>query len=96
MAGPFFPQRTHFRKDWSHRIPSALHVPRVSGDHASRTDHAGHLGNAFCRLGHKEDDERHGGGIKSFVGEWKCHRVALAEFRNFRGVSLARELDLLR
>jgi GrpB-like predicted nucleotidyltransferase (UPF0157 family) len=78
-----FPQCTHFLKD---------------GDDPSRTDHAGHLGNASCRFWNKEkeNDQRHGGGIKSVVGEWKCHRVALAKFRDLRAKPFARELDLLR
>ena len=76
--------------------PSAQHVPCVGGDGTSRTDHAGHLGNTLGGFRNKEDDQSHDGGIKSVVGEWKCHRVALAKFRDLCGVAFAGELYLLR
>src|SRR6185312_14758717 len=53
-----------------------------------------HLGDAFGRLGHKEDHQRHGGGVEAPVGEGKRHRIALLEFGEARLVALARVGEL--
>ena len=64
---------------------TAKHVPGITCDGATRASYSHHLGDAFSRIGHEEDYQRHNGCIKTVVSEGKSHRVALPELRHASG-----------